>query len=792
MFKNYFRTAWRQLNRNRLFALVNIFGLALGLTAFWLIALFIADELSFDRYHEKADRIYRVVSHGRWQGGGFDITGTSGPLAQAMKDNFPEIEQTVRINAEGGGVIRYKDKKLKEDTILFTDKSFFHIFSHRFLAGDPSGALARPRSIVLTKTVAEKLFTNWENAVGKTIFFENNFPNLVTGVIEDVPRNSHFTFSGLRSFDDNYTTDPGNFMLYTYLLLKPGASSKNLISKLPAFSAKMFPDTTGKVKYNLELQPVTSIHLHSDLSYELGENRSVKFIYIVGAIAILILIIALINYVNITTARSSVRLKEVAIRKIVGSSKRHLIGLFLIESVVTALLASCISILLAIALMPWFNALNGKQLELFHFGTGYTILALSGVSLLLGSIGGLYPALLLSAFRVIPSLRNQMVGKNGQALFRKGLVVFQFAVTVTLIAVSMLVYKQLKYVLHKDLGLNKNQVLTFHIDRLDTRRKIGRLEESLRQNPDIKGVAVAGNPIGNNDIGMLDYSPEINGVVDPRATNLGYGLQVDASFIPTLEIGLLNGRNFVEGSATDSQSVLVNETLVKKAGWKSPVGMQIQVGGPGLKTVIGVVRDFHIYSLQHKIEPMVLLLPGKNEDKDNVYVRIGTDHMKATIAFIESTFKQMDADALFSYHFLDDNFARQYVKEERQGNVLLGFTILAIVIACLGLFALITFTAGQQVKELGIRKVLGASVASLVRLVSFYLLKWICLSLLIAFPVSYIVMNKWLDDFAYRTSVSWWLFVLAGLIALVIAFATISVQAVRAATANPVKALRSE
>lgn len=792
MLRSYFKTAWRQLLNHKIFSIVNIAGLALSLTAFWLIALFVADELSFDRYHDKADRIYRVVSHGRWENGSFDITGTSGALAQSLKNDFPEIEQTVRLNIEGGGIISYGQKKMKADSIMFADNSFFSVFSYSFIAGDPQTALSKPRCIVLTQTLAAKLFGAPEQAINKTLYFQNNFPNLVTGVIRDVPGNSHFTFAAIRSFDDHYTTDPANLSIFTYLLLKPGANAGNLIKKLPAFSARSFPDSAANIKYALELQPLTAIHLHSDLSYELGNNRNMQFIYVIVIIALLILAIALINYVNITTARAFVRLKEVAVRKIIGASKGSLLKLFLTESVTITVLSAALSFLSVLLLLPWFNRLTGKNLELWQFGGIATAASLLLCTLLLGLLGGLYPSLILSVLKIIPSLKNQLGGRKGQLFLRKALVVFQFGVTVVLIALSLLVYRQLGYMLQMDLGFNKSQVLTFHIDNKATREKEAVIKNRLQQHPFIKAAALAGNPIGNNDIGMLDYNPEMNGVINTRASNLGYGLQIDESFIPTLQMKIIDGRNFTKGMASDSQSVLVNEALVKKAGWSNPIGKRIQVAGPVPKIVVGVVRDFHLYSAQHKIEPMVLLLPRGNADKDNVYVRIDPTHASEAIRYIEQTFKSIDPEALFEYHFLDENFARQYIAEERQGKLLLGFTILAIIIAALGLFALITFTAEQRVKEIGIRKVLGATVGNLTGLLSFSLVKLVLAALIIAFPVAFFIMHKWLEDFAYRTSVSWWLFGIAGLLALVIAITTISFQAIRAARANPVKSLRSE
>lgn len=793
MIRNYINFAWRNLLKHKVYSAINIIGLSLSLTAFWFIALFVVDELSFDSYHKKGDRIYRVVSHGKWDDGSFDITGTSAPVASALKKEFPEVEQTARLNPEGGGVISYIEKKIQKDDIYFADSSFFDIFSHKFLAGNPKTALTKPQSIVITKTLAETLFGNTDEALNKTINFDQNFPNLVTGVIDDVPANSHFRFSAIRSFSEGYSGYLGDFSLYTYILLKPNADAAKLRSKLPAFAGKYLYEVMKEIKYHMELQPLLSIHLHSNLSYELGENRNIKYIYVLSIVGMLILFIAFINYINITTARASLRLREVAVRKIVGADRKSLIRLFLSESVITTLIAASISVLLMFLVMPYFNILTGKSLEILRFGLPLTTTILLLFSILCGIIGGLYPALFLSGFKTIPSLKNQLGNLHGQILFRRSLLVFQFTITVIMIAVSLIIYNQLNYVSKKDLGFNKNQVLTFHLNDQKLREKTDALRTALLENPEVKNVASAGNPIGNNNIGQLDYSVEINGVMNFDTPNLGYGLLVDEDFIPTMEIKMLQGRNFMKNIPTDSsQAVIVNEALVKKTGLKSPVGKKIQTNLVSGKVIIGVIKDFHIYSLQHKIEPMVLELPAEAKNKDNIYVRIGNRNVSQTLKFIEQTFKSFDNESPFVYDFLDHSFARQYAAEQKQGQLLISFTILTICIACLGLFGLITFTSQQRVKEIGVRKVLGASTMNLVNLLSADLIRLVIISIFIAVPIAWFVMNKWLEDFAYRINIDWQVFLLSGFVAVTIAFATVSFQAIKAAIANPVKSLRTE
>ena len=780
--------------RQKVFSVINIAGLALSLTAVWAIALFVADELSYDRYHQNADRIYRLASHGRWGEEKFDVTGTSGLAAAAFKSDFPEVEEAVRMDVEGGGIINYADKTIKDDAVFFTDPSFFSVFTYHFVAGSVD-ALRQPNSIVLTKTLAAKFFTNPLAALNKTLYIEK-VPTLVTGIIDDVPKNSHFTFNALRPFPANYQGDWGNFSIYTYILLKKNADINQLRAKMPGFVTKYLTANANNVNYTLELQPLTSIHLHSHLGYELGENHDIKYVYVLSVVGLLVLIIALINYINITTARASVRVREVAVRKITGSSRGNLVSLFLTESLITILFAALISILLVGVAMPLFNYVTGKDLFIWQFGLFRSIMYLLCFTVVTGLIGGLYPAFFLSSLKTIPALKNQLGDVKGQSVFRRSLVMFQFAITVVMITASLVIYLQLGYMRNKDLGFNKKQVLTFHIDSRNVRAKVPALRAALLQNPLVKAVASAGNPIGNNNIGMMDYSVEKNGVLDERS-NLAYGLTIDADFIPAMQIRMLEGRNFSKDITSDSNDVIVNEAFIKRQGWTSGMDKRISrgkdsTGKISFSNIIGVVKDYHIYSVQHLIEPMIMQLPAKAEDRDNMYVRLDEHNLSQSLVFIEQTFKKFDPAANFDYHFLDKNFAAQYQAEEKQGEVLLAFTMLTISIACLGLFGLVTFTVGQRVKEIGIRKTLGASVGSLVSLLTMSLLKVVLIAMLVAVPLSWLVMNKWLQDFAYRIHLDLWMFILAGLVAFIIAIVTLSFQAIKAAIANPVKSLRTE
>ncbi len=797
MFRNYFTIAWRNLKKHTVFSIVNITGLALGLAVFWLIGLYVTDELSYDRSYANANRIYRVVHVGSWSEGRFKLAPTSAPFAPALQHDYSEIEAAARIDPEGGGILQYGDKKLKTDDIYFTDPAIFTLFGYSFLYGSPKDALTKPQSIVLTRSLAVRLFGKAENALHKTVLFENNFSNIVTGVIEDVPANSHLVFSALRSFPANYTDRWSNFSLYTYILLHKDADPKKLEAKLPGFYNRYLQKDMGKIEYRMELQSLPSIHLHSNLQYELSSNGDMRHIYIFSLVALLVLVIAVINYVNLSTARSSMRVKEVGVRKVIGSGRRQLIMLFLAESLLFTLLAVFIAGGLCGILLPFFNQLSGKALSLWQFGIPVTLSVLAAFSLLTGLVGGIYPALFLSGFRTIGALKGQIGDLHSTTLFRKSLVTFQFVITIAMIAGSAIIYQQLHYMLTRDLGFNKDQVLTLHINDHSLRKNIPALTAQLLQDPLIESVAAASNPIGNNNIGTSGFNFEINGRIDREARVAQY-FMVDENYLPTLQIRLLQGRNFEAGRPTDKdQSILVNETLVKELGWADPIGKRVQFqadpeGHIGEATVIGVVKDFNIYSLQHKIAPLVLRMPPVDNEKDNLYVRVSKTNVAGALKGIEKVFRKFDTGSPFEYHFLDANFAGQYEAEQKQGSLIITLTILAILIACLGLFGLVAFSAEQRRKEIGIRKVLGATIPSLLGLLSKDLIKLVILAMLIASPIAWFIMQRWLNSFPYRIAVSSWIFVLAGLLTVVIALATISVQAIKAAMGNPVKSLRTE
>lgn len=797
MFKNYLTTAVRNIVRHKRYAAINIVGLVFGLAAFWLIMLYVADELSYDRYNSNAGRIYRVAQHAGWNGNHMDVALTSAPFAAHLKAWFPEIEETARINMEGGGTIEYGDKKISANDMIFADSSITKVFSYTFLYGDAATALQKPASIVLTESLAARLFGSSDKALRQTIYFDNHFPNTVTAVIKDVPANSHLRFSAIRSFSTEGENGWQNFTLYTYLLLAKKADAKKLESKLPAFAAATIQKEMGIKDYRMELQPLTDIHLRSNLDYEVSANGSIGRVYIFSVIAALILLIAVINYMNLSTARSSSRVREVGVRKAIGSGKAHLMGMFITESVLVTMIAAVLSVVLACFSMPFFNHVTGKELSIWRFGTGNTLLLLTVFSIIVGMVCGIYPSLFLSRFRTIPALKGQMGRVSGTVLFRKSLVVVQFVITVVMIAGSLIIYQQLRFALHSSLGFNKEQVLYFHVSDKAVRSRMAALKAQLLQSPLVESVAAVGNPIGNNDLGTSGYFFEENDGSAGQGTKVTQELMADADFLKTMGIGLVAGRNFSDAYPADKEgSVLVNETLVREHNWSSPIGKHVLKGSDRDKkepsVVIGVIKDFHTYSLQHKVEPLVIIMPPVAKEEDNVYVRIAKGKTPAALAYIDKVYRGFDKSGPVDYRFLDENFARQYDAEKKQGQIALVFTVLAVVIASLGLFGLVTFTAEQRKKEIGIRKILGASVAVIVGMLSKDFLKLVFIAAALSFPIAWYAMNKWLTGFAYRIEVHWWILLLSGFVAAVIALLTIGVQAVRAAAANPADSLRTE
>lgn len=798
MIRNYIKTAWRSIFRNRMYSFINVLGIAIGLAAFWLIALFVTDELSYDRHYANADRIVRLAQHTKWNGNELHQATSSAPFAPALRNAFPEIENAARIDLEGGGILSYQDKKFKQDDIIWADNSLLSIFGYEFLYGTAKDALAQPQTIVLTETLAEKLFGTADKALNQTVNIDGNNPNRVTGVIKDIPANSHLRFSAVRAAGTGFDRDGWqDFHVYTYLQLKPGIDPKTLESKLPPFAAQTIQKLMNVPDYKMELQPLTSIHLYSALDFEIGSNGSISRVYMLIGIGMLVLVIAIINYINLATVRSSARVKEIGVRKVIGSGKKNIAGMFITEAILVTMIAAAIAVFIVQLVLPLFNQVAAKTLTIWQFGMAETLVCLLLFSVITGIIAGVYPSFILANFKTIPALKGQTGSRTSSIYFRKSLVVFQFVVSVVLISGSIVIYQQLQYVSHSDLGFNRDQVLTFHIDDRGVRGQVPVIKEKLLQNTAIQGVAAAGNPIGNNNLGGMGYRFETPGGGFTTQTTMAQELMIDADYIPTMDITMLEGRNFSTAMPSDKYgSALINETLMKKLGWTTAVGKRLQFRIMDTvqiqRVIVGVIKDFHTYSLQHSIEPLVMVMPPVATMEDNLYVKLAKGKISEGLAYLDQVYKQFDKENATEYHFLNQNFAKQYEAEEKQGTIALIFTVLAVAIACLGLFGLAAFTVAQRTKEIGVRKVLGANVLNIVQLLSKDFIWLISIAAVIAFPLAWYAMSKWLENFAYRMELSFTVFIYAAIIAAVIALVTISFQTIKAALASPVRSLKNE
>ena len=798
MFKNHLKIAWRNVTKNKGYSFLNIVGMAIGLAAFWLIVLYVSDEVSYDTSFANSDRIYRIAQHGRWDNGRIDLAVTSPPYATTFKNDFPEVEDAVRIGTEAGDVISYGDKTIKQEDLCYAENSFFTLFDYHFLYGDKRTALTQPETIVITESLATKLFGDASIAINKTLLFgSGKYPNKVTGVIADMPKNSHLQFSGIRSFgvDDLKSENWDDAFLYTYVLLNNESKIASLQDKLVPLE-KDISEQMGLNEFQIELQPLSAIYLYSKLDYELGSSGSISRVYMFMAIGLLVLLIALINYMNLTTARSVTRVREIGVRKVMGSNKNHLVGLFMSDALLVTFIAALLACFLVYFALPFFNLLAGKELDIWRFGMMNTIGFLFFFTLAIAILSGSYPSLFLSRFKLIPSLQGQLGNMQTSNILRKSLVVFQFVITVCLISGSYVIYMQMQYVSQKDLGFNKEQVVIAHIDDMKVRNEIASLKQELLQSPLIESVATAGNPLGSNYIGKYSFYFEKNGKIQTVA-NLANFLYIDEDFFGANGMDLLQGRNFTKDMSTDKDAaVIINETMMKALGYTDAIGKKVtyNIGKDSIskRVIVGVVKDFHASSLQHKIEPMVMLVPPNRGEGDNLYVKLAKNKAVAGLTYLKKTYSKFDAESTADFQFLDANFNAQYIAEQKQEKLAMIFTILAIIISCLGLFGIVMFITAQRKKEIGVRKVLGASVTSVSVGLGKEFGKLVALAAIMAFPISWFVMERWLEDFAYHIEMKWWMFLVSGAIAVFVALVTVGFQTVKAASANPMKSLRAE
>lgn len=810
MIKSYIKIAWRNLVKNKTFSIVNIAGLAIGLACVILIALYVADELSYDTYNEKANRIYRVNSDLRIGGVDLTLATCSDPMGAALKDDYTQVEEFVRFyTSSGSKLIKKGNQFINESRVAHVDSTLFDMFTLPAVAGDTRTALNEPNTVVITVSAANRYFGNTD-AVGKILETNDNngTPYKVTAVIADIPRNSHFNFDFFFSMD-NVRYPWGNFLSHnfqTYILLRPGTDyetfEKNfsqVVDKYILPQAKQYMEVTSMEEFaragnrlEYSLIPLTNIHLHSDRYPELGVNSSIQYVYIFLAVALFILLLACVNFMNLSTARSAARAKEVGIRKVLGTERSLLIGQFLVESTITVFL----SLLLAIGLVGLsigsFNTISGKELSIFDLVKPTYLIVLLLLTVIVGALAGIYPALFLSAFRPIKVLKGKINGGFQRSNFRSSLVVFQFITTVILITGTIIIFQQLNYIRNKKIGFGKDQVLV-----INGTNALGNSAEAFKNEvanmTGVKTASFAGYlPVGNSSRSDNSFSTEAvmneNNMFNMQVWNIDY------DYIPTLDMNVLQGRNFSRNYGVDSTGIIINEAAAALTGYDDPIGKKLympdDIGTPPIAyTIVGVVENFHFESLRQQIGPLCLRL-GNN--KWATAFKVEANNIQALISDVESQWKAMAPGMPFSYQFLDESFESMYRAEQRISNVSLSFSILTIVIAALGLFGLTTYMVEQRAKEVGIRKVLGSSVSSIVTLLSKDFVKLVLIAIAIASPIAWWAMNRWLADFAYRIEIQWWIFGLAGLIAVVIALATVSWQAIRAALANPVNSLRDE
>ncbi|HMQ89955.1 MAG TPA: ABC transporter permease [Flavilitoribacter sp.] len=795
MLTNQLKAALRNMLRYKGYTLINIAGLSVGVAVCLLIFLWVKDELSYDRFHANADRTYRALWEARFGDNEWKIALVPVPLRTALKSEFPEVDEVTRFYS-GGYTLKKGEEVVREQHFLFVDEHFFDVFSADWIAGDPKTALAAPDGIVLTENTAQRYFGD-ETPMGKTILRNDGKPFQVTGVVRDYPAQSHLHFDFLASLRlisviEQRKEQWGSAACYTYFTIRPDANAGALQEKLSAYVDKNVAGEEfhqGNNYTSFPFQALTDIHLKSNVDEELAPNGNLAYVYIFGIVALIILVLACINFVNLTTARSMTRSREVGIRKVLGSQRRQLIGQFFGEAFVYVLLATVLAVALTAAVLPAFNQFSGKALSLGFLNSPFVLLLLTGLLAVTTLLSGAFPAYLLSGFSPLSVIKGRPGGRENGNWLRQTLVVAQFCISTGLIIGTLIVHNQLSYLQSFNLGFDKEQVLVLN-QATALGNNYGPFMEQLEKLPVIERVSTAQFMPGDGFDSTI-FLPEQP--ANYKETSLNYSF-IDPGFSETLKLELTEGRNFTSGMSTDSSACLINETAARKLGWEEPLGKQISYGGQSPYTVIGVVKDFNFRSLHEEIEPIVLMMsPWK---LSNMAVRVRAGETATAVAAIQSLWKEMAPNGAFEYQFLDQQYDAQYRAEQRMGQVFTVFSGLAVFIACLGLFGLAAFMAEQRRKEVGIRKVLGASVAGIVSLLSRDFLRLVLLGLLLAAPAAWYLMNNWLKDFAYHTPMDlgsiWWIFAVTGLAAVLIAGATVSFQSIRAAVANPVDSLREE
>ncbi len=809
MIRNYFKIAMRNLWKNKGYSAINIFGLACGLAVCLLITLYVVDELSYDRYNKNAKRIYRVDADVKFGGNELRLAVASDPMGATLKKDYPQVEEYVRFYTSNGSMLVKKGNVfIEEERVANADSTIFNVFTLPVIAGDTKTALNEPHSVVITESTAKKYFGK-ANAVGKTIEADKT-PYKVTAIIEDIPHNSHFNFDFIFSMD-NVDYPYGNYLsmnFQTYILLKEGSDYKafeknfdQIIDKYILPQAKQFMQLKSMDDFykagnrlDFSLMPLTDIHLHSDRFPELGVNGNIQYVYIFSAVALFILLIACINFMNLSTARSAGRAKEVGIRKVLGSERKDLIGQFLAESTAMAIISMVVAIIVAYFALPFLNDISGKSLLFKDVLSAKIFPFMAALPFIVGILAGIYPAFFLSNFKPVTVLSGKGSSGFKKNTLRSGLVVFQFFMSILFIIGTVVIYKQLNYIQTTNLGFNKDQILI-----INGTGALGKNTESFKNEilgiPGVsQGTLSSFLPVASS---RSDNSFSKDAVMDQDNALSMQAWDIDYDYVKTLGMEIIKGRDFSKDFGSDSTAIILNETAVKVLGYDNPIGKKIYTNFQTATsndlvsyTIIGVVKNFHYESLKQNIFPLGLRLNKFQAGLASFKVSSGS--MQSLVKQVESKWKSMVPGMPFSYRFMNEAFDNMYRAEQRVGQVAITFSVLAIFIACLGLFGLITYMAEQRRKEIGIRKVLGASVSNIIGLLSKDFLKLVLIANLLAWPLAWWAMNKWLQDFTYRTSIGWWMFILAGILTVVIAAVTIGFQAFKAAMANPVKNLRTE
>lgn len=810
MLRNYLTVALRNLWKHKFYSIINILGLAIGLACFLFILLFIRDELSYDTYHAKAERTYRVnfEGHAFEQDLNFAVVGA--PLGPTILEAYPEVEQQCRFRRYGSYAVRYEDQSYTEDAVVFADSTLFDVFSFDLVKGDPQTALVEPNTIVITEEIAEKYFGS-EDPIGKSLTLDNDDLCRVTGVMKAIPRNTHFNFDLFVSMATSEESRNNMWMsnnFQTYVVLQEGADPDKVNAKfdqlvrdyvgpeIEQFMGKTMDDLLAAGNFiNFSLFSMPKIHLHSDKREELGATSDIKYIYIFAFIGIFILLLACINFMNLSTARSASRAKEVGMRKVVGAGRPQLIFQFLSESVVITFLGFLLAIVGLIALLSRFNVLAGKELSLAQINQPELWAFMLFLVGFVGILAGSYPAFYLSAFKPIAVLKGRLVKRLGhQVSLRSILVIFQFAITVGLIVGTMIISSQLSYIQNKKLGFDKEQIVILK-NFYTLENNCQAFKDEILKHPQVINASMSSSlptpSSRNSSATFLGRTP------DPAKTHVVQLFTVDHEYVPTMGMEIVEGRAFSRDFPSDSSAVILNQSAVEMYGLEDPLGQEISTfsGGtpenPEITTtkVIGVVQNFHFESLRSKIGPLAIFL---GPSRGRLSIKMKGEDVPTFINDIQKQWTAMGPGQPFNYSFMDEDFSEVYQAEDRIGQIFSVFTFLAIFIACLGLFGLATFTAEQRTKEVGIRKVIGASIGRIFVLLTAEIMKWVLIANLIALPIAYYFMSQWLEGFAYPVDLNWMTFTLALVMSLVIALITVSYQALKTAWMKPVKSLRYE